>query len=177
MLENGLHLIWSVHHKQVNHTYAQNVVLLCTLHTKTAVIITRPKTGGRSEAAARGSSFGCEKALRGAAFLDGDGQEVAGHVCHQDFFHAAETRPPRHLIQVQVQWAGGRLVQQVRLVQHGQFSGPARVGVGLLLQEWRGRVAAAVVRPASLCVPSVCEQAPVGVEAPVGTAAGHCAAG
>lgn len=109
--------------------------------------------------------------MRGAAFLDGDGQEVAGHVCHQDLFHAAETRPPRHLVQVQVQGAGGRLVQQVGLVQQRQFSRTAGLGAGLLLQQRRGRVAA------SLCVPSVCVQAPVGVEAPVGPAAGDCAGG
>lgn len=115
--------------------------------------------------------------MRGAAFLDGDGQEVAGHVRHQHLFHAAETRPPRHLVQVQVQRAGGRLVQQVRLVQQRQFRRTAGVGAGRLLQQRRGREAAAVLRPASLCVPSVCVQVPLRVEAPVGTAAGDCAGG
>lgn len=90
----------SVHYIQTNRP----VLVRHGLKTETG--------GGGQVKAVMGSSLGSEKALTGAAFLNGDGQEVAGHVRHQDFLHAAETRPPGHLLQVHVQCAGGRLVQQ-----------------------------------------------------------------
>lgn len=44
--------------------------------------------------AVKQSSFVFEEAFGSAALLDGDGQEVGGHVRYQDLFHAAEGGSP-----------------------------------------------------------------------------------
>lgn len=58
----------------------------------------------------RSSSLLLEEAFGRAALLDGDCQEVGGHVCHQHLLHVAEGRPPRDVVQVHVQPGRGRPV-------------------------------------------------------------------
>lgn len=97
----------------------------------------------------RQSSFVLEEAFRSAALLDGDGQEVGGHVRHQDLFHVAERRPPRHFVQVDVESGGGRPVQEVRLLHLWKLCGAtqALARMGLVLELWRCQVAGAVLSP------------------------------
>lgn len=63
------------------------------------------------ERAQRGpSSLLLEEAFGRTALLDGDCQEVGGHIGHQHLLHVAEGRPPRHVVQVHVQPGRGRPV-------------------------------------------------------------------
>lgn len=49
------------------------------------------------------SSFVFEEAFSRAALPDGDRQEVGCHIRHQDLFHVAQRRPPRHFVQVVIE--------------------------------------------------------------------------
>lgn len=69
------------------------------------------------------SSFVFEKAFSRAALPDGDGQEVGGHVRHQDLLHVAQRRPPCHLIQAVIEPRRGRPVQEVGLFHLWKISG------------------------------------------------------
>ena len=107
------------------------------------------------------SSFIFEEAFRSAALLDGDCQEVGGHVRHQDLFHVAERWPPRHLIQVDVKPGRGWPVQEVRLFHLWKLGGAAQAlaHFGLVLEVWRCQVAGAVLSPVCVHVCPVWMQA------------------
>lgn len=112
----------------------------------------------------RRSSLLLEEAFGRAALLDGDRQEVGGHVRHQDLFHVAETRPPRHLVEVVVQPGRWGPVHKVRLFHGGRRSRRRRRGV--VLEVSGSQVTGADLSPVSVWVGSV----EMFVEAPAATA-------
>lgn len=120
------------------------------------------------------SSFVFEEAFRSAALLDGDSQEVGGHVRHQDLFHVAERGPPRDFVQVDVEPGRGRPVQEVRLFHLWKLGGAAQAlaHFGLVLEVWRCQVIRAVLSPVCVHVSSVWMQAAVRVHLLVGASAG-----
>lgn len=124
----------------------------------------------------RRSSFVFEEAFRSAALLDGDGQEVGGHVRHQDLFHVAERRPPRHFVQVDVEPGWGRPVQEVRLFHLWTLATQALAHFGLVLEVCGCQVAGAVLSPVRVHVRSVRMQAAVRVELLVRASTGECPA-
>lgn len=112
------------------------------------------------------SSFVLEEALRSAALLDGDGQEVGGHVRHQDLLHVADGGPPRHFIQVDLKPGWGRPVQEVRLFHWWALSGAARAlaHFGGVLEVYRRQVGGAVLSPVCVHVCSVWMQDAVRIQ-------------
>lgn len=84
------------------------------------------------------SSLLLEEAFGRAALLDGDRQEVGGHVRHQHLLHVAEGRPPRHVVQVHVQSGGGRPVWEVRLL-HERRNGAATEDLAGVWLEFLGQ--------------------------------------
>lgn len=68
------------------------------------------------------SSFVFEEAFSGAALLNCDREEIGGDIGHQDLFHVAQRRSPRHLVQVLIEPCRRRPVQKVGLF-HLQVSG------------------------------------------------------
>lgn len=56
----------------------------------------------RTREICRPSSLLFEEAFGCAALLDGDCQEVGGHVRHQHLLHVTQGWPPRHVVQIHV---------------------------------------------------------------------------
>lgn len=146
-----------------------------TLHTKTArlnnhimsnklLMRVRQNEAKRKETSRRHqSSFVFEEAFRGAALLDGDSQEVGGHVRHHDLFHVADRWPPRHFVQIVVEPGRGRPVKKVRLFHLWQLSRAtqALAHSGLVLEVHGCQVGGGVLSPVCVHVCSVWMQAAV----------------
>lgn len=120
--------------------------------------------------AAAKSAFVFEEAFSGAALLDGDGQEVGGHICHQDLFHIAQRGPPSNFVQVIVEPGRGWPGQKVRLFHLWKLSGrtEALTHFGLVLELCRCQEAGAIFNPVHVHVPPVWMHATVRVQLLVG---------